>query len=47
MGKFVERFRRWRAETIARGQLARFDDRLLEDLGIVRGEIPEVVRGLK
>ncbi len=39
--------RRWRDESVSRAQLARFDDRLLDDLGIVRGDIPRIVRRLK
>ena len=47
MKAVLDVIRRWRDETVSRGQLARFDDRLLDDLGIVRGDIPRLVRRLR
>ncbi len=47
MKAVLDVIRRWRKETVSRRQLARFDDRLLADLGIARGDIPRVVRRLK
>ncbi len=47
MGDFFKRMRRWRDETISRGQLARFDNRMLADIGMVRGDIDWIVRFLK
>ncbi len=44
MAKIFDTFLRWRDRRIARGQLARLDDRMLEDIGIVRGDIDRVVR---
>jgi len=40
----MNKIRRWRDEAISRGQLARLDRRLLDDLGMVRGDIDRVVR---
>ena len=44
MINIFDNFRRWRDQRTARGQLARMDDRMLEDIGIVRGDIDRVVR---
>ncbi len=46
MGNFFKRMRRWHDETTSRGQLARFDNRMLFDIGMVRGDIDRVVRYL-
>ena len=43
MVSIIRKIRRWRTETVSRGQLARFDRRTLDDLGMVRGDIPRVV----
>ncbi len=42
----AETIRRWRDENVSRGQLARFDARILDDLGLVRSDIDRVVRHL-
>ncbi|MFQ5784841.1 MAG: DUF1127 domain-containing protein [Alphaproteobacteria bacterium] len=47
MGNIVRKIRRWRDETVSRGQLARLDKRLLDDIGMVRGDIERVVRHLR
>ena len=44
MANIFDSFRHWRNRRIARGQLARMDDRMLEDIGIIRGDIDHVVR---
>ncbi len=46
MVNIFDSFRHWRNRRIARGQLARMNDRMLEDIGIIRGDIDHVVRGL-
>jgi uncharacterized protein YjiS (DUF1127 family) len=44
MANIIEKIRRWRDENVSRGQLARLDARMLDDLGLVRGDIARVVR---
>ncbi len=44
MANIFDTFRTWRDRRVARGHLARMDDRMLEDIGIVRGDIDRVVR---
>ena len=44
MNIILKTIRRWRNETVSRGQLARLDDRMLRDIGIVRADIEHVVR---
>lgn len=44
MANIIEKIRRWRDENVSRGQLARLDARMLNDLGLVRGDIARVVR---
>lgn len=44
MANIIRKIRRWRDENVSRGQLARLDARTLDDLGMVRGDIPRVVR---
>ncbi len=44
MANIFDSFRHWRNRRIARGQLARMDDRMLKDIGIIRGDIDYVVR---
>ena len=44
MANIIRKIRRWRDENVSRGQLARFDDRMLNDIGMVRGDISKVVR---
>ncbi len=46
MANIIQTIRRWRDENVSRGQLARFDDRILDDLGLVRSDIDRVVRHL-
>ncbi len=47
MTSLIQKLRRWRDTSVARGQLARFDARLLADLGMARGDIDRVARGLR
>ncbi len=46
MKTLIETIRRWRDENVSRGQLARCDARILDDLGLVRRDIDRVVRHL-
>ncbi len=46
MANIIQTIRRWRDENVSRGQLARFDARILDDLGLVRSDIDRVVRHL-
>ncbi len=46
MANVFEKISHWRNRRIARSQMARMDDRMLEDIGIIRGDIDRVVRGL-
>ncbi len=47
MFSLIRKLRRWRATSVSRGQLARFDDRVLADLGMMRSDIDRVARGLR
>lgn len=47
MNNIIKRIRRWRDENVSKGQLARLDKRMLDDLGMVRGDIKRVVRHLQ
>ena len=44
MNIILKTIRRWRNETVTRGQLARLDDRMLRDIGISRSDIEHVAR---
>ncbi len=44
MNIILKTIRRWRDKTDLRRQLARLDDRMLRDIGIVRSDIEHVVR---
>lgn len=44
MNIILKTIRRWRNETASRGQLARLDDRMLRDIGVLRADIERVVR---
>jgi uncharacterized protein YjiS (DUF1127 family) len=44
MNIILKTIRRWRNESVSRGQLARLDDRMLRDIGIARADIEHVVR---
>ncbi len=44
MSHYLAKLRRWRDVAVSRRQLARFDSRILDDLGMVRGDIDRVVR---
>ncbi len=44
MANIFDNFLRWRHRRTARSQLARMNDRMLEDIGIIRGDIDRVVR---
>ncbi|MEE8532418.1 MAG: DUF1127 domain-containing protein [Alphaproteobacteria bacterium] len=46
MANIIQTIRRWRDENVSRGQLARFDARILDDLGLVRSDIACVIRYL-
>jgi len=43
MVSIIRKIRRWRDERVSRGQLARLDSRTLDDIGMVRGDIPRVI----
>ena len=47
MTRLFGRIRRWRNRSVSRRQLGRLDSRTLNDLGIGRGDIDRVVRGLR
>lgn len=47
MNSIIKRIRRWRDENVSKGQLARMDKRMLDDLGMVRGDIKRVVHHLQ
>jgi len=47
MLKIFENIREWRAQKVAIEALRRMDDRMLNDIGIRREDIPKYVRGLK
>ena len=44
MNIILKTIRRWRNESVSRVQLARLDDRMLRDIGIVRSDIEHVLR---
>ncbi len=43
MINIVTTIRRWHAENVSKGQLARFDPRVLDDIGLTRGDIGRIV----
>ena len=47
MTTLISKIRRWRDRSVSRRQLVRFDARTLNDLGMRRGDIDRVVRGLR
>ena len=47
MYNIIDALRRWHKRNVATAELGRMSDRMLADIGIVRGDIPGVVRGLK
>jgi uncharacterized protein YjiS (DUF1127 family) len=47
MTNLFSKIRRWRNRSVSRGQLGRLDVRTLNDLGMGRGDIDRVVRGLR
>ena len=47
MNSILKTIRRWRDTAVSRGQLARLDDHMLRDIGIARGDIDRVARGLR
>ena len=47
MSNLIRKLRRWRDASVSRGQLARFDARTMADLGMMRGDIDRVARGLR
>ncbi len=46
MDNIFKRIRRWRDVSVSRGQLARFDPRTLDDLGVGRSDIDRIVHRL-
>jgi uncharacterized protein YjiS (DUF1127 family) len=46
MTSLIQKLRHWRNTSVARGRLARLDDRMLRDIGMVRGDIDRATRGL-
>ncbi len=47
MINIIEKFRQWHAQNVAVSALNRMDERMLNDIGIHRADIPRYVRGLK
>ena len=47
MVNIIDTLRRWHKTNAAFAVLGRMDDRMLADIGLVRSDIPGVVRGLK
>ena len=47
MTTLISKICRWRDRAVSRRQLVRFDAHTLNDLGIRRGDIDRVVRGLR
>ncbi len=47
MTNLLSKIRRWNAKHVARGQLARLDERMLADIGIDRGDIDRVASGVR
>ncbi len=47
MAKLFTKLRRWNANHVARGQLARLDERMLADIGIIPGDIDRVASGIR
>ena len=43
----LEAFKAWRKRRAAEAELARLSDRALADIGLTRGEIRNVVRGVR
>ena len=47
MSSLIRKLRRWRDTSVARGQLARLDSRMLRDIGMMRSDIDRVARSLR
>ncbi len=47
MDTIFKSLRRWNAKRVARGQLARLDERMLADIGIDRGDINRIASGIR
>ena len=47
MNNIIDIYRQWRDRNAAIATLNRMDDHMLADIGLVRAEIPRVVRGLE
>ena len=47
MDNIFKSLRRWNAKHVARGQLARLDERMLADIGIDRGDIYRLATSLR
>ena len=47
MFNLIESIRRWQRRSATTIQLSQLDDRLLADIGLVRGNIDEVARRLR
>ncbi len=47
MNSILKRIRRWRDETVSASQLARLNNRMLDDIGIARSDIKRIVRHLQ
>ncbi len=47
MIKIVETIRQWNSRNVAVAALSQMDERMLNDIGIRRGDISRYVRGLK
>ncbi len=47
MINIIDTLRRWHNRNVAITALGRMNDRMLADIGLVRGDIARAVRGLK
>ncbi len=47
MINIIEKLRQWKAQNVAVSALNQMDERMLNDIGIRRADIPRYVRGLK
>ena len=47
MAKLYTKLRRWNDKHVTRCRLARLDERLLTDIGMIRGDIERVASGVR
>ena len=43
MNNVFKRILRWRNKSVSKGQLARLNDRMLDDIGIARSDVGQVI----